>query len=83
MFWSILKFETRYQIRQPLFWIAGAIFFLLTFAAITTDAVTVGGAIGNVHRNAPFVILQMMLVMSALGTFLTTAFVAGSVHRDI
>ncbi|HKQ97348.1 MAG TPA: ABC transporter permease subunit [Candidatus Polarisedimenticolia bacterium] len=83
MFWHILKFEARYQVRQPLFWIAGALFFLLTFAAITTDAVQVGGAIGNIHRNAPFVILQMMLVMSALGTILVTAFVAGSVHRDI
>jgi ABC-2 type transport system permease protein len=78
----ILAFEVRYQLRQPVFWIAGAVFFLLTFGAITTDAITIGGSIGNVHRNAPYVIMQMLLVMTAVGTFLTTAFVAGSVHRD-
>jgi ABC-type transport system involved in multi-copper enzyme maturation permease subunit len=78
----IAAFEVRYQLRQPLFWIAGGIFFLLAFFAITTDAVTIGGSIGNVHRNAPFVIMQTLLTLTAIGTFLTTAFVAGSVHRD-
>ena len=78
----IAAFEIRYQLRQPLFWIVGGIFFLLAFFAITTDAVTIGGSIGNVHRNAPFVIMQTLLTLTALGTFLTTAFVAGSVHRD-
>ena len=82
MLLRILAFELRYQVRQPLFWIACALFFLLTFAAITTDVVSVGGAIGSVHRNAPFVILQMLGVMTAVGTLLTTAFVSNSVHRD-
>ncbi|HKY32108.1 MAG TPA: ABC transporter permease subunit, partial [Candidatus Polarisedimenticolia bacterium] len=82
MLLRILAFEFRYQLRQPLFWIAFALFFLLTFGAITTDAVTLGGSIGSVNRNAPFVILQMMAVMTAIGTFLTTAFVANSIHRD-
>ncbi len=82
MLTRILAFEFRYQVRQPLFWIALALFFLLTFGAITTDVVVVGGSIGSVNRNAPFVILQILAVMTAIGTFLTTAFVAGSVHRD-
>ena len=34
------------------------------FGAVTSDAVTIGGAIGNVHRNAPFVIMQLLIVMS-------------------
>ena len=82
MLLHILAFEFRYQLRQPLFWIALVLFFLLTFGAITTDVVVIGGSIGSVHRNAPFVILQMLAVMTAIGTFLTTAFVANSVHRD-
>ena len=82
MFREIFLFETRYQIKQPLFVIAVAIFFLLTFGAITTDSVQIGGSIGNVHRNAPFVIMQIMLVMTAIATFLTTAFVSGAIHRD-
>ena len=82
MFWEIFRFEVRYQLRQPLFWLSALFFFLLTFLAITTDAVTIGGAIGRVHRNAPFVIMQMLLVMSILGIFVTTAFVASTVLRD-
>ena len=82
MLLRILLFELRYQIRQPLFWIATLLFFLLTFGAITTDTITVGGAIGSVNRNAPFVIFQLLAVMTAIGTFLTTAFVSNSVHRD-
>ena len=67
MLLRILLFELRYQIRQPLFWIATALFFLLTFGAVTTDAITVGGAIGSIHRNAPFVIFQLLAVMTAIG----------------
>ncbi|HXH27782.1 MAG TPA: ABC transporter permease subunit, partial [Candidatus Polarisedimenticolia bacterium] len=79
----IFAFEIRYQIRQPLFWVAAVIFFLLTFGAVTTDVIVVGGSIGSVNRNAPFVLMQILLVMTVIGTFLTTAFAAGSVHRDI
>ncbi len=82
MFKEIFLFETRYQLKQPLFFIAAFLFFLLSFGAVTTDSVQIGGAIGNVHRNAPYVITQLLLVMTALGVFLTTAFVSGSVHRD-
>ena len=82
LFAEILRFELRYQLRQPVFLIAGAFFFLLTFLAVTTDAVSIDGSIGNVNRNAPFVILQILGVMSVVGVFVTTAFVAGPVLRD-
>jgi ABC-type transport system involved in multi-copper enzyme maturation permease subunit len=78
----IAAFEFRYQFRQPLIWVAAILYFLLAFFAVTSDKVTIGGAIGAVHRNAPYVILQIMGVMSVLGTFFTTAFVSNSVHRD-
>lgn len=82
MFGEIYRFELRYQLRQPLFWIASLIFFLITFLATTTDAVVIGGGLGNVNRNAPYVVMQMLLVMSLLGVFVTVAFVAGTVIRD-
>lgn len=83
MFKDIFSFEVRYQIRQPLFFICTAMFFLLTFGAVTTDEIMIGGAIGNVNRNAPFVIMQILAVMSVIGVFTTTAFVAGSTYRDV
>jgi len=82
MFSEIYRFELRYQLRQPLFWVAAFFFCLLTFFAVTTDAVMIGGAIGKVNRNAPFVILQLLATMSLLGIFVTTAFVANTVIRD-
>ncbi len=82
MFAEIFRFELRCQLRQPVFLLAGAFFFLTTFLAVTTDAVVIGGSIGNVDRNAPFVILRLLLVMSIMGVFATTAFVANSVLRD-
>jgi ABC-type transport system involved in multi-copper enzyme maturation permease subunit len=82
MLGRIFAFEFRYQLRQPLIWITSALLFILIFFAITSDAVSIGGSIGAVNRNAPFVILQMLAIMTLIGTFLTTAFVASSVHRD-
>src|SRR5436309_1559409 len=78
----IFAFEVRYQLRQPLFWFAAAFFFLLTFGAVTSDVVSIGGSIGAVNRNAPFVVMQILLVMSIVGVFVTTAFVASAVQRD-
>ncbi|HEY8208394.1 MAG TPA: hypothetical protein VIG99_12980, partial [Myxococcaceae bacterium] len=82
-FVEIARFEVRYQLRQPLFYVCLAIFSLLTFGAVASDQVTLGDAIGNVNRNAPFVIMQSLLVMSILGFFPATAFLAGSIHRDV
>lgn len=82
MTFEIFKFEIRYQLRQPLVWVLLVIFFFLTFSAVTSDAVRIGGSIGNVNRNAPFVIMQFLLVMSAFGVLTSTAFAAGAIHRD-
>ncbi len=82
MFREIFRFEFRYHLRQPLFYVLTIVFFFLTFSAVTSEAVRIGGAIGNVNRNAPFVIMQLLLVMSTFGVLTSTAFAASSVHRD-
>src|SRR6185295_17209946 len=82
MSWEILKFELRYHLRQPLFYILFIIFFFMTFGAVTSDAVQIGGALGNVNRNAPFVIMQFMLIMSTFAVLVCTAYVANAIHRD-
>lgn len=83
MLGRIFAFEVRYQLRQPLFWFTAAFFFLITFGAVTTDVVSIGGSIGSVNRNAPFVLMQILLVMTVIGTFMTTSFAAMSVYRDV
>ena len=82
MFRSIFLFEMRHHLRHPLFFITAGMLFLLAFGAVTSDSVQVGGAIGQVHRNAPYVIIQLLSVMSVLGIFVVVAFVASSILRD-
>jgi ABC-2 type transport system permease protein len=82
LFRAITNFELKYHLKAPLFYILFVVYFLLTFGAVTTDGVQIGGAVGAVNRNAPYVIMQFMLVMSIFGVLTTTAFVANSVHRD-
>ncbi|HXH40064.1 MAG TPA: ABC transporter permease subunit, partial [Thermoanaerobaculia bacterium] len=82
MTWEIFKFEVKYHLRQPLFYILFVIFFFLTFGAVTSEGITIGGALGNVNRNAPFVIMQFLLVMSTFGVLTTTAYVASAINRD-
>ncbi|MDP9193755.1 MAG: hypothetical protein M3P06_18840 [Acidobacteriota bacterium] len=82
MLGAIARFEVRYHLRNFLFYILTFIFALLAFAGVASDGVTIGGGIGNVHRNAPFVTMQFLLVLSVFGVLTTTAFVANSVLRD-
>ncbi|HVT61709.1 MAG TPA: M1 family aminopeptidase [Thermoanaerobaculia bacterium] len=79
---AIFIFELRYQVKQPLVYATTLILMLLAFGAVTTDSIRVGGAIGNVHRNAPFVIMQLLTVLSVIGMFVITAFVASAANRD-
>src|SRR5687768_1969422 len=82
MFKAITSFELKYHLKAPLFYILLAVYFLLTFGAVTSDGVQIGGAVGAINRNAPFVIMQFLLVMSIFGILTTTAFVANAIHRD-
>jgi len=82
MFRHVVVFEIRYQLRQPLLWATAAIFAVLAFVATITDALQLGGAIGSLNRNAPYVVVRMLGDMSLPGIFIVVAFVATSILRD-
>jgi ABC-2 type transport system permease protein len=82
MFREILRFELRQQLKAPLFWIIALTFGAIAFGAASSDSIQIGGGIGNTHRNAPYVIVQMLTVFTVLGMFLITVFVAGAALRD-
>ncbi len=82
MFLRVAAFELRYQLRQPLFWAVAAMFAVLSFTATITDALAIGGAIGSLNRNAPFVVVRMLGNLSLVGAFMIVAFVATSALRD-
>ncbi len=79
---EFFKFELATQLRQPLLWVCALIFGALAFGASTTDAIQVGGSIGNVNRNAPVVVAQMLGSFSLVSMFVVTIFIAGTVLRD-
>ena len=79
---SIFLFELRYQLKNPLFYVIAFVFFLLNFGVVSSDTVQVGGAIGSVNRNAPYVIMQLLGAMSLLSLFIAPVFVATAIQRD-
>lgn len=81
MFGKIAAFEFRYQIKNPVFWVAAAIFFLMTFGSVTVDQIQIGGG-GSIHKNSPFAIAQTHLIWTLFFMFVTTAFVSNVVVRD-
>ena len=82
MLWTFLRFELRYRMRQPAVYVFSMIFALLTFGAVTSKAVVIGGGTGQTAINAPFVITQMLGIMSVVSVILVTAFVSTAVIRD-
>jgi hypothetical protein len=82
VFREFLRFELRYQFRSPLPWLIALLFGFLAFLAMTGDNVQIGGAIGNVNRNAPSVILNFLVTFSILGMLGAILLVAQPLLRD-
>ena len=81
MFLSIAKFEFGYQTRNPVFWVAAILFFLLAFGSIASDNVQIGSG-GNVLANSAYAISLGHSALTTFYIFVTTAFVANVVVRD-
>ncbi len=81
MFASVAGFELRYQLKNPVFWVAGLLFFLLTFGSVASDTIQLGSS-ANVHVNSPSAIATTHLIFSIFFMFVSTAFVANVVVRD-
>lgn len=79
---EIIRFEIAYRVKQPMFYLFALFIFLMGFAPVATDSVQVGEAIGNVARNAPYVIANIMGSLSAIGLIIVTVFVTGAINRD-
>ncbi len=77
----VAAFETRYQLRSPLFLVAFGLFFLLTFGSVTTSTIQIGGP-GNSNINSPYAIALTLSLMSIFATFVSAAFVANVIVRD-
>ncbi|MBU8871795.1 MAG: hypothetical protein KOO60_13090 [Gemmatimonadales bacterium] len=81
-FGHVFSFELKYRLRQPAFYVFSALFFFLTFTATSTDSVQIGGGIGNVARNAPYIIAKTVNGMGLFSIILITIFMSTVVSRD-
>lgn len=80
--WKFIQYELRYWLKTPMLWIFFFINALLVFFAVASDNVSIGGGVGNIHKNAPFVIEKYYGVMSTIGLLMTTAFMNATANRD-
>ncbi len=81
-FLQLAKFEFLYFFRQPSFYVTSSVCFLLTFFAMISDNVQIGGA-ANIHFNSPQAIAQTMLIMNlAVGLFVLANFIGNAATRD-
>lgn len=81
MFLKIARFELRYQVKNPVFWVAAVLFLLMTFGAMASESVQIGAG-GNIHKNSPVALTQVQGILGLFFMFVTTAFVANVVVRD-
>ena len=81
MLLGITRFEIRYQLKNPVFWVAIAIFFLLGFGLTASENVSIGTP-GAVNENSPFAIATATALFTLLYLFIVTAFVANAIVRD-
>lgn len=79
---EFFRFELRQQLRSPLLWLMGGLFALFAFGAAATDAIIIGGSVGNVHRNAPIIAVQFLGIFTLIGMLFTAMAINGALLRD-
>jgi len=79
---KFISFEWKYWLRTPMLWIFLLVNTLLIFGAVSSEQITIGGGVGNIHKNAPLVVQQYYMVMSLFGLLMTTAFMTAAANRD-
>jgi ABC-type transport system involved in multi-copper enzyme maturation permease subunit len=80
---EFLRLELKQTFKQPMVYIFILINFLMIFGAATSDQITIGGSVGNIHKNAPYIVLFWLSFMSFFfGLLSTTAFMNNAALRD-
>jgi ABC-2 type transport system permease protein len=75
---EIAGFEWRYQLRQPVFFAACAVFAMLGFVVGRS-----GFAQANVAVNSPYAVMQATSLLSLMSVFVAAVFAANAVLRDV
>ena len=63
-------------------WIFLLVISGMVTGAVSSDRVMIGGSVGSVHKNAPYVIQYYYGIMSLISLLMTTAFMNATATRD-
>ena len=77
MLFRIFSFELSYRLKRPATWVYLILMAGMAFAAVAIENLTVGGGGGQVKDNAPTVISEILLILTAIPGFLITSAVMG------
>ena len=78
---NMLKFEWRYFTRQPSFIVTCLVFIVLPFLAMSFDGLQIGAG-GNVTKNSPTAISQILLILSIFSMFVVVNFIGNTATRN-
>lgn len=81
MLLSMLRFEWRYYLRQPSFYVVSFLLFLMSFLSVVSNNIQIGSG-GEVMKNSPFGITQTMLIMGLISMFAVVNFVGSTAIRN-
>jgi ABC-2 type transport system permease protein len=82
MFWKIFAFELKYRLKRPATYVYFFIFFFMTFMAVYSKYVGIGGEGGLVNKNSPYTINLVVMIMTIFGTMICSAIMGVPVFRD-
>ncbi len=82
MFSAFFIREVKSGLKQPMLYIFFLLFAALVCGAVVSDNVTIGGAVGNVLRNAPHVVTIYTTVLGVFGLLIAAAFYNNAALRD-
>jgi ABC-2 type transport system permease protein len=79
---EVFRFELHYRKNRAANYIYFGIIFLLCFLSVASPVVSIGGAVGQIKANSPYVLTMMTLIMSFALTMITSAIMGVAVLRD-
>ncbi len=81
--WKFIKHEWEYRLTSPTIWIYLLFITAFIFASVSYDAINLGGGVGSVYKNAPFVITSLYSSLSYLMCLLlVSSFMIDTATRD-
>ena len=82
MFLTFFSKELAHGFKRPMVYVFFVVIGLLVFGAVTSEFVQIGGAVGNVNENSPFVLANYVTTLSIFGLLIAAAFFNNAALRD-